>query len=69
MRKRVNRSGWWILASAVGGVVGGALVWAMGWAAGGAVTGFALAKLLRHPIPKAQGPQQEKIVDWGGDGG
>ena len=73
LRKRVYGSSWWVLASAVGKTVGWAVAMAMGSAeivgvgvmggVGGAITGLVLIKLLRQPIPEAQEPQQEEIVD------
>jgi hypothetical protein len=77
LRKRVYGSSWWVLASAAAVAVGKTVGWAVSVAmglsetmyfgvigvVGGAITGLVLIKLLRQPIPEAQEPQQEEIVD------
>ena len=60
LRKRVYRSGWWVLASTEGRAVGWAVGFvdvAVGWVVGaavgeavvGTILGFVLIMLLRHP--------------------
>jgi hypothetical protein len=58
LRKRVHRSGWWVLASTVGWAVGmvgaGAVGYAVSGAIAGTITGYVLTQLLRHPIPEVR---------------
>ena len=50
-------------------IPGWAISTALGWLVGGAITGFALVKLLRHPIREATEPQQGESTDQNGKDG
>jgi hypothetical protein len=67
LQRRFREAGWWVLASALGGVIGGVfgavsfldasqfvdwtVAWAAGWAGGAAVTGVVLVWLVRYAQP------------------
>jgi hypothetical protein len=61
LRRRVSRSGWWVLASTVGGAVGGAMalvmdeaqIFAIVLAVGGASVGIAQWLVLRRQVAQA----------------